>query len=112
MRAEERGRSGAWGEERERETRGTDPVPQQEAEPHHVVIQVSSQEADKEEEPAGGFWGWLMVPSPYRQTLWKTESTGKTEGSLTQQMRQGAKDKGPNGAPADEATCTVHHPEP
>lgn len=111
MRAEERGRSGAWGEERQ--TRGTDPVPEQEAEPHHVVIQASSQEADKkEEEPAGGFWGRLIVPSRQRQTLWKTESTGETEGSLTQQMRQGAKDEGPNGAPADEATCTVHHPEP
>jgi len=60
---------GQGGKERERETRAKerDPVPEQEAEPHHVVIQVSSQEADKkEEEPAGGFWGRLMALSPQR----------------------------------------------
>lgn len=58
--------------ERETRPKKTDPVPEQEAKPHHVVIQVSSQEADKKgEELDGGFWGRMMVLSPQRQTLWE-----------------------------------------
>lgn len=54
-------------EERESRAKKADPVPEQEAKPHHVVTHLSSQEADRKEgRPAGGFWGRLMVLSPER----------------------------------------------